>query len=86
MFCEGLFDLDHLGIRFAQGKLIAANRYFHRVAERRNLADENVHTLRDAHVHDAALYGALAMQTNNLAGIADLDLFQCLHWFFLLIS
>ena len=38
MFCEGLFDLDHLGIRFAQGKLIAANRYFHRVAERRNLA------------------------------------------------
>ena len=42
--------------------------------------------LRDAHVHDAALYGTLAMQTNNLAGLADLDFFQCLHWFFLLIS
>ena len=56
------------------------------IPERRNLADENVHALRDAHVHDAALYGTLAMQTNNLAGLADLDFFQCLHWFFLLIS
>ena len=81
-----LLNLDHFGIGFSERKLIAANRDLHRVAQRRNLTDVDLHALGDAHVHDAALDRAFAMELDNLDSIADLCFTQCFPTIFLLFS
>ena len=62
-----------------QAQLKAADRDFHRIAERCDLAHIHFGALRDAHVHDAALDGALTMQLHHLDRFADLGFSQRFH-------
>ena len=74
-----LFNFDHFGVRLTQRQLVAAHGDFHRVAQRRYLAHEHLSALGDAHIHDTALDGALAMELDDFDGLADLDFTQCFH-------
>ena len=74
-----LFDLDHLGVRLADRKLVVADGDFDGVAEGRYLADVDLGASRDAHVHDAALHRALAMELHDLDRRADRHFAQSFH-------
>ena len=74
-----LFNFDHFGVRLTQRQLVAAHGDLHRVAQRRDLAHEHLSALGDAHIHDTALDGALAMELDDFDGLADLDFTQCFH-------
>ena len=76
-----LLDLDHLGVGLSQAQLIATDGDLHGIAQRGYLADEYLGAAGDAHVHDAALDRALAVELYHLDGLADLDLTQCFHTF-----
>ena len=74
-----LLYFDGGAVCLTQRQLVAAHGDFHGIAERRDLADKDGHTLGDAHVHDAALDRALAMQTDDRYRLTRLYLFQALH-------
>ena len=74
-----LFNFDHFGVRLTQRQLVAAHGDLHRVAQGRDLAHEHLSALGDAHIHDTALDGALAMELDDFDGLADLDFTQCFH-------
>ena len=76
-----LFNFDHFGVRLTQRQLVAAHGDLHRVAQGRDLAHEHLSALGDAHIHDTALDGALAMELDDFDGLADLDFTQCFHSF-----
>ena len=59
--------LNQFCVCLAKGKLIAADRHLNRIAQRRDLTDQNADALGDAHIHNTALDGSLAVQ---LAGTA----------------
>ena len=72
-------EFDSIRIGLAHAQLVVAHGQFHGVAQGGNLTDIDLNTLGDAHVHDAALHGAFAMQLCHRCGLADLDVFQSLH-------
>ena len=74
-----LFNFDHFGVRLAQRQLVAAHGDLHRVAQGSYLAHEHLSAFGDAHIHDTALDGALAMELDDFDGLADLDFTQCFH-------
>ncbi len=74
-----LLYLDALGVPLADGQLIAPDRDLHRVAQGGHLSDINRCPLGDAHVHDAAAQGALAVELDHSDGLPHLCLLQCAH-------
>ena len=62
-----LLDLDHLGVGLSQAQLIATDGDLHGIAQRGYLADEYLGAAGDAHVHDAALDRALAVELYHLS-------------------
>ena len=76
---QNSLDFDHLGVAFAHGKLVAAHgpapsgRPAERPSGRRPRCPWS------AHVHDAALDRALAVQPLDLRGLSDLDVPECPH-------
>ena len=58
--------------------------YVRKVAPLGDLADVDLDTLGQAHVHDAALDGAFAVQALDRSSLADLDVFKSFHIRFLL--
>ena len=71
--------LDELGVRLAHAQLIAANGQFHRIAQRGYLAHIHLRAAGEAHIHNAALERALAVQLFNHCGFTDLDVLQGFH-------
>ena len=55
-----------------------------RVAQRGDLADKELHSAGDAHIHHAPLDGALAVEPDDPDGAPDLDIAQCVHVYLLL--
>ena len=76
----GSLHLNHFGVGFAQGQLIASDSHFHGIAQRGNLSDGNGDALGNAHVHNSALDSALAVELDNGHGVTNFGLFQCLDW------
>ena len=76
---KGLLNLDHIGVCFSERKLISANGNLHRIAERRHLANINLYALGNTHIHNAALYCALAVKLNYGVGISDFVPFRVLE-------
>ena len=70
---------DHLSVRLAHAQLIAANGQFHRIAQRGYLAHIHLRAAGEAHIHNAALERALAVQLFNHCGFTDLDVLQGFH-------
>ncbi len=77
---------DLVRVLLAQGELIAPQIDLDGVAQRGHFADLHFHALGNAHVHDPALYRALAMKLYYLDGIADVCLPKCFHSSLLLLS
>ena len=76
VFLSSLFGsnhFDHFSVGLAHAQFVVAHGQFHGVTQRCHLADIDLNTLGDAHVHDAALHGAFAMQLCHRCGLADLD-------------
>ena len=80
-----LFHFDHLGVRLADRELVVSHVDLDGVAERGELADIDLYALGDAHVHDAALDRALAVELHDLDGLADLCVSECFHPHFSLL-
>ena len=83
---QNSLNFDHSGVSLADAELVVADGQLHRVAQRCDLADVNLGALGQAHVHDAALDRALAVQLGNGDGLADLCIFQSFHTLFLLLG
>ena len=79
MRTRGLFHLDHLCILQTQRQLIAAHRDLNGVTERRCTAHVDLDTLGDAHIHDAALDGALSVKLDDPGLATDPYLAQRVH-------
>lgn len=82
---QNSLNFDHFGVSLADAEFVVADSQLHRVTQRCDLADVNLGALGQAHVHDAALDRALAVQLGNGDGLADLYIFQSLHTSFLLL-
>ena len=74
-----LLDFDHVGVFMAEGECVTAHRDLYGITEGSDADYVNVGATRDAHVHDAALDGALTVEFDHAAILADLDLLECLH-------
>ena len=70
-----LLDLDHLGVSLTNAQLVVADGQLHGVAQRCDLTDVDLDTLGQAHVHDAALDRAFAVQALDRSSLADLNVF-----------
>ena len=79
-----LLDLDHLGVSLTNAQLVVAHGQLHGVAQRCDLTDVDLDTLGQAHVHDAALDRAFAVQALDRSSLADLNVFKSFHIRFLL--
>ncbi len=75
----GSADLDHFSVSLADGKLIAADGDLHRIAQGSDLLHLDRNAFGDAHVHDAALDRALAVELLDRAGAADRNISECFH-------
>ena len=74
-----LFHFDHFGVSLADRELIVSHVDLHGVAQRGQLAHIDLYALGDAHVHDAALDRALAVELQDLDGLADFRVSECFH-------
>ena len=67
------------GVGFSDGELVSSDGEFHRVSQRRHLADVDLDALCDAHVHDTALDGSLSVEFHHPDRLSDLNFSQSLH-------
>ena len=65
----------------ADGQLIAPHIQLHRVPQRGDLSDVDLHSLGDPHIHNAALHGSLAVELSHDDGVSHLGVFQRFHPF-----
>ena len=81
-----LFDLDHIGVGFADREFVAAQGDLDRIAERRDLPHPDLGPAGQSHVHDPPPHRALAVQPEHRGDPADRNVFQRFHHTVLLKS